>query len=412
MKNNDVNDLKLSAEEIDYILSPQAVRERAEKIFELSLQKKTNFTFHPEKIKPTVEYVLEVIHKNYPSLKVPFHSRWGHFRAGNVDRPQEFKNRLTAMDALEKARCQLDLVITSVLLDAGAGPDWSYFEEKTKKSFKRSEGLGLASYHMFCAGVMCSDRSSLKADLQGLKNVTLTDLKNHFQVSEKNPLLGLSGRLLLLNNLAQALENKTIFSQGRPGNLIDYLSQKYGKTIPAPALLRSVLDGLGSIWPGRLSAAGMNLGDVWSHSKMAQPGTFQSLVPLHKLSQWLSYSMIEPIVEAGFTISEMDALTGLAEYRNGGLMLDMEILTVNNPEHLSRTWPPESDLIIEWRALTVHLLDLIGVEVQKALKKTPQEFPLAQVLEGGTWWAGRFLAEKKRAGAEPPLNITSDGTVF
>ncbi|MGE0634502.1 MAG: DUF1688 family protein, partial [Pseudobdellovibrionaceae bacterium] len=40
------------------------------------------------------------------------------------------------------------------------------------------------------------------------------------------------------------------------------------------------------------------------------------------------------------------------------------------------------------------------------------EFPLAKVLEGGTWWAGRFLAAEKRQGGPPPIQIKSDGTVF
>ena len=100
------------------------------------------------------------------------------------------------------------------------------------------------------------------------------------------------------------------------------------------------------------------------------------------------------------------------QYRNGGLMIDSGLLSIKKPEDLKKDWPPNSELIIEWRALTVLLLDLIGAEVQKALNKSPQEFPLAKVLEGGTWWAGRAIAQEKRAGGVPPLNITSDGTVF
>jgi hypothetical protein len=43
---------------------------------------------------------------------------------------------------------------------------------------------------------------------------------------------------------------------------------------------------------------------------------------------------------------------------------------------------------------------------------TSEQFPLAKVLEGGTWWAGRFLAKEKRSDGSPPLQIESDGTVF
>lgn len=407
-----MSSLDLSPAQIDFLLSTQAIRERAGIIFKRTEQGLGLFNYHPDKFQPTVEYVLQVIHKKYPDLNIPFHSRWGHFRAGGFDRSAEFVLGLGRQDALAIARAKLDLVITSVLLDAGAGQEWSYLESSSGLKFSRSEGLGVASFRMFCSGVMCSDRMSLKADIGGLKAVTHKDFKDHFQVSAENPLVGVEGRVKLLNGLATALGNKKIFNGGRPGNILDYLIDRYGKSIPAIGVLRAVLDGFGSIWPGRLSAGGVNLGDIWAHSKLGDPGSFESLVPIHKLSQWMTYSLIEPIQEAGFKVTGVEELTGLAEYRNGGLVIDSGLLTFRNPRDFEKAWPPESDLIIEWRALTVHLLDLIGTEVQKALHKTPQEFPLAKVLEGGTWWAGRFLADEKRAGGIPPLNIKSDGTVF
>ncbi|MBY0554906.1 URC4/urg3 family protein [bacterium] len=405
-------ELNLSAEQVDYLLSPVAIRERAQKIWALTEAGKGKFQIYPAQLKPTVDYVLNVINKNYPDLKIPFHSRWGHFRAGKIDRAQKFNAQLATSDFLEKARCQLDLVITSVLLDAGAGAEWKYFEEETKASFNRSEGLGVASYHMFCSGVMNSDKKSLKADVAGLKSVTAEDLKKYFQVTDSNPLVGVEGRVQLLNNLGRALENKTIFKDGRPGNIIDYLMEKHGSQIPATSVLRAVLDGLGVIWPGRLSANGVNLGDMWIHSQLGAAGSFESLVPIHKLSQWMTYSLIEPIEDAGLKVTGVENLTGLAEYRNGGLMIDSGLLALRNVEDMKKPWAPDSELIIEWRALTILLLDQIGAEVQKALGKNPADFPLAKVLEGGTWWAGRFMANDKRAGGVPPLNIVSDGTVF
>jgi hypothetical protein len=405
-------ELSLTSEQVDYLLSPKAIRASAAKIFALTEQAKTSFQFHPEKMRPTVDYVLQVIHKNYPDLNIPFHSRWGHFRVGGVDRVKALDQTLAKQDAMEKARIKLDLVMTSVLLDAGAGASWKYHEASTGKDFSRSEGLGIASLYLFLSGNMSSDRQTLRADSEGLKRLNVEDLEQAFQVSEKNPLIGVQGRTLLLNNLGRALENKSIFKDGRPGNIMDYLVGKYGKTIPATGLLRAVLDGLGPIWPGRLSAQKINLGDVWQHSKLGQAGTMDALFPFHKLSQWMTYSLIEPIIEAGIKVEGVENLTGLAEYRNGGLLIDSGLVTLKDQSALSKAWTPDSDLIIEWRALTVHLLDQIGEQVQKSLGRTPQEFPLAKVLEGGTWWAGRFLANEKRAGGNPPLQIQSDGTVF
>ncbi len=401
-----MNDLKLTQSQIDYLLSPEAIRASTLKIYDYVQSGKSAFQIHSNKLDEVVNYVLKVIEKNYPDLNIPFHSRWGHFRVGGIDRAAQLEKKLIGLDKLEVARVKLDLVITSVLLDAGAGASWSYLEKSTDKKFSRSEGLGVASFYLFMSGLMSADKKSLKADASGLKNLTEKDIHHFFQVSPSNPLLAVSGRLQLLNNLALALENKTIFKDNRPGNILDYLSSRYGSEIPATGILRAVLDGLGPIWPGRLSSEGTNLGDVWKHS-----GT-DSLVAFHKLSQWMTYSLIEPIQDAGFLVTGSEKLTGLAEYRNGGLLIDSGLISVKDPKKLSETHTPDSDFIIEWRSLTIYFLDILGEKIQKALGKTAADFPLAKVLEGGTWWAGRFLAKEKRENGDPPIQIKSDGTVF
>jgi hypothetical protein len=405
-----MKNIKLSDQDIDYLLSTKAIRDQAQNVFDYCKKGNSYFTYHPEKFSPTVDFVLKIINKNYPDLNIPFHSRWGHFRAGNINRVTILDEQLKGLNPIDRARSKLDLVITSVLLDAGAGIQWKYNENG--KDFARSEGLGVASFHMFLTGIMSHDQKSLQADAEGLGRITNKDLEKYFQVSTENPLVGVSGRVALLNNLQKALSNKKIFPLNRPGSILDYLQQKYGQKIPATGILRAVLDGLGPIWPGRIMANGINLGDVWQHSKLNSSDHLGSLVPLHKLSQWMTYSLIEPILEAGFEVTGVEELTGLAEYRNGGLMVDSGLLSLKNESDAQKEWPPESDLIIEWRALTVFLLDQIGKEVCKKLNKTPQDFPLAKVLEGGTWWAGRALAQEKRDGATPPLKIKSDGTVF
>ena len=410
--------IDMSLADIDYILSPKAIRDRASSIHDFTVRGEGHFAIHEARFQPTVELVMQVIRQKYPDIKIPFHSRWGHFRAGGVDRPAQFKKLTSSLDLLERARTELDLVITSVLLDAGAGAAWKYREEASTSDYTRSEGLGVASYHMFLSGAMSGDARSHRADEAGLKKVSVKDLEKNFQVSTVNPLIGVEGRVALLNGLGRAMENKKIFFAGRPGNIVDYLIAKCGKTIPAKAILRAVLDGLGVIWPGRLIAKGdygqVNLGDVWRHSTLGAKSStsFDSLVPLHKLSQWMTYSLIEPMLDAGLNVTGVEELTGLAEYRNGGLLIDMGLLSLKNESEALTPSHPSSDLIIEWRALTVYFLDRIGFEVQKALGKTPAEFPLAKVLEGGTWWAGRFIAKEKRVSADPPLMIASDGTVF
>lgn len=393
--------------DLDFLLSPLAIRQSAEAIFDLTKNGKTHFTYHPEKFNSVVDYVIEVIRENYPTLEIPFHSRWGHFRVGGINRVIDLDEKLKNADALEKARTKLDLVITSVLLDAGAGAEWKYNEKSSGKSFNRSEGLGVASFYLFMSGALSHD-GSLQATAEGLKKLSKEKLSEAFQVSAANPLVGVEGRLSLLKNLGETVaQKKDLFPGGRPGSLVDYLNSRYGKTFTGPQLLRAVLDGLGEIWPGRVRVAGVNLGDIWPYEKV--PG---GLAAFHKLSQWMTYSLCEPLMEAGFTITDVDKLTGLAEYRNGGLLLDLGLITMSDAKLLDVAHRPDSEVLIEWRGLTIALLDRIGSEVQKKLNKSATEFPLAKVLEGGTWWAGRKAAKNLRADSSPPLKIESDGTVF
>jgi hypothetical protein len=194
--------------------------------------------------------------------------------------------------------------------------------------------------------------------------------------------------------------------------LFDRLVKTSGGTLPAPAILTEVLAGLGPIWPSRLSLGGVSLGDTWKHPAIKRADATNGLVPIHKLSQWLTYSLIEPVQTAGITVTDMDGLTGLAEYRNGGLFIDAGIVVPRDPATIQTALTPDSEAIVEWRALTVALLDRIAPLVKQQLGVDPKSMPLGSILEGGTWAAGRKIAKQLRADGSPPLNIVSDGTVF
>ena len=136
------------------------------------------------------------------------------------------------------------------------------------------------------------------------------------------------------------------------------------------------------------------------------------LVPLHKLSQWLAYSLIEPLQWAGIEVTDIDGLTGLAEYRNGGLFIDTGVLSLRDPAAAAREHTVDSELVVEWRALTVALLDRLADIMRQRLGMDRRSLPLAKILQGGTWTAGRTIAKQLRPDGGPPLKIVSDGTVF
>lgn len=407
---------------LDWLLGPAAIRARARRLYNhVASGSSAHFSLDIAALDAAADYVAATIHANYPTLEIPYHARWRHFGP----RWDNLAPRFAGMKPLELGRIRFDLAVVSVLLDAGSGPDWRYREADGTVS-ARSEGLAIASLDAFRQGLFSRlpEAQPCRADADRLARIDVSDIAAAFQVSTRNPLAGLDGRALLLRNLGTALRaSPELFGGGdggqaaRIGHLFDWLvDQARDGVLPAEAILRALLRGLGPVWPGRIELAGVNLGDCWRHpAAIAGPGEPEAsagLAPFHKLSQWLAYSLVEPLEQFGIRVVELDALTGLPEYRNGGLFLDLGLLRLKNPALAGEALPADHEAIVEWRALTVALLDAIADPVRKRLGKSAEEMPLARILEGGTWAAGRRIAAEKRPGGSPPLNIISDGTVF
>ncbi len=399
------------------LLTPEAVRERCHQVLAAAeVGNLDHFNLNADRIDAVADYVVATMRENYPDLKIPFHSRWRHFVVDGADRWQEPGRNLDA-DPMERMRVRFDLAVISVLLDAGAGDIWQYRDPESGKTMARSEGLAIASLNMFAAGIFSDDRAKpLRADASALTALSVDQIARGFQASLENPLAGLEGRAALVRRLGEALAAKPIyFGSDRPriGNLADYLTARAeDNKIAARDVLIAILDGLGPIWPGRVTLEDVNLGDTWRHPAATASDATNGLVPFHKLSQWLTYSLLEPLQEGGFEVTGLDALTGLAEYRNGGLMIDLGLLSPKSADAAGGPHDVGSTLIVEWRALTVALLDRIADQIRGILGVDSLQLPLASVLEGGTWSAGRKAARERRADGAPPIAIVSDGSVF
>jgi hypothetical protein len=401
------------------LLNAGAVRERAHRMLAIGLEDRLpNFRIDLDRMGDVVELVLETTRSAYPSFDIPFHSRWRHFSIYGENRWAAAAGCTDWPDRAALARAEFDLAIVSVFLDAGAGPSWRYRDVKTRSAIGRSEGLGLASLAMFTEGAFSAALSEeLRADADKLANLNVVDLARGMQVSDDNPLVGLEGRAELLRRLGRLVASKPdIFGSldsPRPGGLFDRLAMlaEDGK-LPAPVILTELLQQLGPIWPSRLTLGGIALGDCWQHPAMTTADATSGLVPLHKLSQWLAYSLIEPLQRSGIDVTDIDGLTGLAEYRNGGLFVDTGMLAFRDAADAEREHEVSSPLVVEWRALTVALLDRVADGLRHRLGADAISMPLAKILEGGTWAAGRRLARERRADASPPVKVISDGTVF
>jgi hypothetical protein len=396
--------------------SPRTIRERAERLLASGLRGElAHFEVEDARLPEVARLVAQTTKERYPDLRVPAHSRFTHFDAGGVPRMAALERELASLEPLERARRLTELVVVSVLVDAGAGAAWRYTERETGTALGRSEGLAVASLAWAKRGDLSAAGEAYRVDADGLLAVTEQSLRSAFQVTTDNPLVGVEGRVHLLRSLGRALRTRVdVFGpDARVGGLVDKLfATAHEGQIRAASLLSLILDGLQGIWPGRLTLQGVPLGDVWKHAAVGGDGESAGLMPLHKLSQWLCYSLLHPLAVAGLDVSDVAELTGLAEYRNGGLFIDAGVLVLRSEDAARREHEVGSELVVEWRGLTIALLDRLLPLVRRELGPEGADLSLAAMLEGGSWAAGRALARLRRQDGSPPLHIVSDGTVF
>ena len=399
------------SESLAALLSAAAVRQRCRWFFEAARAGTLkHFVYDDSMLDDCVQVVAQETLTNYPDLVVPYHSRWRHFETPTGDLSNVLLKYVGASDQ-DRCRAELDLVFVSVLLDAGAGGRWQYRDADTGMVYRRSEGLAVASIRMFVAGLFSSDPASpCQVDSDALIALDGDGLERGFKTDDDNSLPGLAERTLLLNRLGGVLAESSATGLCRPSDLIlDNLGER---VVTAEHLLAVVLDHLNPIWPHGRIEDGVALGDVGYHPLASSAEEFPGLVPFHKLSQWLTYSLIEPLVRGGIEVCELNGLTGLAEYRNGGLFVDCGVIQPDKAILAHQPLDVASEIVVEWRALTVALLDEMVVRVRRQLAVNEDDFPLACLLQGGSWSAGRRLAQQLRPDGSPPLRLHMTGTVF
>ena len=338
---------------------------------------------------------------------------------------------------MERVRRIVDLLTVSVLMDAGAGPIWQWRDIEYHRH-GLSEGLALACLNLFTWGAFSTDPGNKhQVDGPGLAALPLVHFADALQVTAENPLPGLEGRWQVLQRLGALLLSDSPFfpsttaSVGaeprkfaRPGHMVDWLlaRQAQARRVSVTDLWEVLQDGLGAVWPqaspgsqdaaGRVTLDSISLGDTWRHSALAGGAPGDELVPFHKLTQWLAHSLLEPLANAGLHLEDQHLLTGLAEFRNGALFIDLGVLTPRDPGLLEGIHHPGEEPIVEWRALTVALIDRLAVLLRSRLGRDERTLSISQVLQGGTWRAGRVLCRKLRPDGEPPIRLHIDGTVF
>ncbi|KAL7781691.1 hypothetical protein V8C37DRAFT_398134 [Trichoderma ceciliae] len=428
------------ASDIDYLKSLSAVRERSQIVLEAARNGDlNNFVYDEGQMKETAEFVAGVISRDFGPdryAEIPPHGRWEHFSIGGILRLENMVQKWqdSEVDDVEITRRLIDLFFVSVLLDAGAGDTWSFREPGGDESYGRSEGIAVASLYMFTDGAftLATDGNKAAVDGRALSKLTEDVFVHHFQIGPQNPIVGATSRIELLNNFGKALlAIPDIFGEtGRPGLLVDYLL-KDGKdtNLDYEALWGILQRLLLPVWPSnRPRIDDQPIGDAWPLRVLLDKSSDSRnptarIHPFHKLTQWLGYSLTVPFMKVlKLNWINIEKGTGLPEYRNGGLFVDMGVLKLK-PEVLSKgveasgqTLPLFSstgDVIVEWRALTVGLLDELHNLVNDILASQGVSLSLPQLLEAGSWKSGRELAAKYRPKTRSsPILIDGDGTLF
>ncbi|KAI2469467.1 DUF1688 domain-containing protein [Annulohypoxylon bovei var. microspora] len=430
--------------QVKYLLSLQAIRDRAKIVGDAAKAGNlTHFDLHDDKLDEVADFVTSVIKRDFGPDRfdsIPPHGRWQHFEVGGVprvaDMTLEWRSAGGGCDDVELARRLIDLFFVSVLLDAGAGDHWRYVEPGTGRTYERSEGIAVASLYMFKALAFTAGKegSVPRVDGKGLEQLTTDALTAGFQVSDSNPMLGVDSRAALLRSLGTSLlAHSDVFgADGRPGNLVDHMLKTAGDSSQLDILVFwDVLQTLLiPIWPqDRTTVNGFPIGDAWPLSTLQkQAAALKSsdsadfIQPFHKLTQWLTYSLMVPFQRVlGKQWANAGSLTALPEYRNGGLFVDLGVLSLK-PQTLDRglaasghTLPlfdAGDDAIVEWRAMTLVLIDILYEKILERMERGVS-LSMAQVLEAGTWKSGREVAAQRRPETKSsPIIIKSDGTVF
>ena len=431
-----------------------------------------SFKLNRDALPPLADRLAALTRKRFPDLVVPLRSRWrdleGHGRSGKAELDQRLVDRLPN----EAARVQVDMIVVSCLLNGGAGANWVYAESAgvsiaalpqaapedllalldkaaskqptpaaetqdpsssatlaspatPAATYRQSEGLAVACFRAFMAGAFSSQAGDpQRADASALRHVDAAALRAIFQSSPSNPVVGLDARAAMLARLGHALQDEAardsargLPAQARPGLLFDRITA-YGSCLDVTAteVLGHVLRVFAPVWPAGSKVQGLPAGDVWPHlwagstiSNGQQDRTTDGWVPFHQLAQAITISLLEPLSWAGVRVTGVDALTALAGGHSAGLLIDAGVITPRDPRLLTRTWKPQDELVVEWRALAVVLSDELAVLVRQRLGLSAVQLPMPSFMEACTEAAGREAAKSVRPDGTPAVRLEGDG---
>lgn len=414
-----MKDISVSGSPALSLLNAEAVRDRTQILLEKA---RTGPLMHTSvdfsRMASAAARVVSTAERTYPDRQFPPYSIWRNLEAGDVDRWGMLVDARGFDSPEDMARSAFDLAIVTALLGDLDGEGWCYDEVTTGQRHCGRDGLAVAVFNLFAAGVFSADPADpMRADAHALIRLEPEELAANLAAADGTALPDGARRIRRLVKLGEAAGLRPdLFSSGdvtRPGMLFDRLtSADNDSAVQMPAVLDKILDGFGPIWPDNHKIGDVGLGDTATHPDLLSTDATSGFLPLHARAQFLACSLIEPLAWAGIACDGFNRLTGIGDREHVRFMLDCELIVLEDPELFARPVQADHAAVAELRGLTIALTDLLATKVRHEMGAEPEELPLVCLMEAGIRTAAREIALEKRGNLTFPLRILSDSTVF
>ena len=296
---------------------------------------------------PKPLYVADTIRLDYPDLDVPYHSRWRHFEVGGWIAGGRFAGRVAerrpARGRASRGRPGDPPAFCSTPAPVPRGASATRPADRCWPAPKVSAWQTSRSSPV---APLVRSGPPLRSVRRGTR-FDVTPGAADFQVRADNPLVGLGGRAGLLRRLGEVVgATPAVFGEParlwQPGRLLS--SSTPAKVASAPARCWPPCSGHSDRYGRGVSGCRASR---WAIAGNTRPST--TVAALHKLTQWLTYSLLEPLELAGLEVTGLDALTGLPEYRKWRPAAGLRIIRPRNPEFWRTRWRVDATAIVEWR---------------------------------------------------------------
>ncbi len=191
------------------LLSAQAVRERAQRMLALGLDDRLpHFAVDLERLDEAVDLVIETTRQNYPSLDMPFHSRWRHFVFDGDDRWAAIDKEANWRDDAARGARGVRSRHRQRSARCWRRAAWRYRDPATGRASAARRDWRSRASHVRRRHFLVESGRSVAGRRRRPDAPADAIVGDGLQVSRSNPLVGMTGRADLLRRLGALVAAK------------------------------------------------------------------------------------------------------------------------------------------------------------------------------------------------------------